>query len=110
MDEEQKTKLRVRIENEIALCNENISRLEVSVSPIAPDNAVGRLSHMGGIIDQSVSNAMLDQNRDKLVMIEQALKKIDQPGFGKCVACGSDIPIERIMAIPECIRCVRCAS
>lgn len=75
MNEKKKTELKQRIKNEITLCKENIGRLKVSANPIAPDNAVGRLSRMGGIIDQSVSNAMLDQTRDKLVMLELALNE-----------------------------------
>src|SRR3989339_598906 len=105
MNDEQKSEIRTKIEKEIAECREGIARLEKSAKPIAPDNAVGRLSRMGGIVDQGVSNATLEQNRQKLMMLEQALKNIDKPGFGKCALCGCPIPVERLLAVPECTLC-----
>ncbi|WP_407944216.1 TraR/DksA C4-type zinc finger protein [Marinifilum fragile] len=32
------------------------------------------------------------------------------PKFAICIRCGSEIPIGRIMIMPESKKCVRCAS
>ena len=48
--------------------------------------------------------------RARLAELDSALALIDQDGFGRCVACGKPIGIERLMARPESVRCVTCAA
>ena len=110
MNDKEKAEIKKKIEKEIKDCREGIVRLKRSSKPIAPDNAVGRLSRMGSIVDKGVNDAMIEQNEHKLAKLEESLKNIDRPGFGKCELCGCDIPVGRLMAIPECTLCVKCAS
>ena len=110
MRDNERAEIKRKMEKEMYDCNENIASLSKSAKPISPDNAVGRLSRMGSIADQGVNNAMLEQSKQKLTMLRLALKKIDMPEFGKCQLCGCEIPLGRMMAIPECALCVKCAS
>jgi DnaK suppressor protein len=87
-----------------------VERLEESAKPIAPDRALGRITRADGMNDQAVSSAALERNRARLYQLESTLDRIDRPGFGDCVACGRPIPVERLLALPESTRCVRCAS
>lgn len=54
---------------------------------------------------------MLDR-RDSLELeeINQALQRIDKGEYGVCVACGDDISLERIKAIPFADKCIHCES
>ncbi|MDP2684746.1 MAG: TraR/DksA C4-type zinc finger protein [bacterium] len=49
----------------------------------------------------------LEVNLEK---IDNALEKIDNDDFGKCIKCGNDIKIERLIAYPEAEVCMSCAS
>jgi DnaK suppressor protein len=110
MEQDDKTELRRRIDEELTACRRDIVRLEESARPVAPDKALGRLTRMESLNDQGISNAALSQKRERLYQLEKALEHIDRPGFGRCAVCGRAIPWERLMALPESTRCVTCAG
>lgn len=45
--------------------------------------------------------------RALLTEIEQALERMDNGTYGKCVVCGQPIPEKRLEAIPWAARCVK---
>ena len=55
---------------------------------------------------ESLGNA----SADELVMIGQALKRIDSGEYFSCSICGEDIPAERLELLPFTTRCVSCAE
>jgi len=110
MNEQEKVTLRKRIEEDVAVCRQDIERLEESARPVAPDRALGRITRMESLSDQGISTAALRQNQERLYKLEQALEHIDRPEFGDCAVCGRPIPTERLMALPESTRCVACAA
>ncbi len=78
--------------------------------PIAPDNAIGRLSRMDAIGNLSINQATLADNRRKLTLLHKALGRVDDSEFGICVDCGEPIPVGRILIMPETNLCVHCAA
>lgn len=42
--------------------------------------------------------------------IDQALERLDAGTYGRCVMCGSDIPEERLRAVPWAALCVPCSA
>lgn len=42
--------------------------------------------------------------------IDQALVRIDSGQYGRCEACGKDIPESRLEALPTGTRCLACAQ
>jgi DnaK suppressor protein len=78
--------------------------------PIAPDNAIGRLTRMEAISSQCISVASLKSSKVKLSQLEKALEKIDLPEFGICIRCANSIPQGRIMLMPESVVCVTCSE
>ena len=87
-----------------------IASLVETSKPVAPDNAIGRLSRMEALNDRAVSEASLNAARHKLSRLENALGKVDQPDFGICVNCDKPIPSGRILLVPEATLCVPCAE
>jgi DnaK suppressor protein len=110
MDKSEKKKIRKIIEKEISETQEIIIRLEDLTKPIAPDNAIGRLSRMEAINTKSVNEAALGKARRKIGKLRVALGNIEEPEFGTCYECGEKIPIGRILLMPEAIMCVSCAE
>jgi DnaK suppressor protein len=103
-------KLKNRIEAAIIEEKSLIKNLVEASNPVSPDNAIGRLTRMEAISSRGVSEASLNSAREKLAKLEKALGKIDQPGFGVCIRCNKQIPLGRIMALPENTLCVPCAE
>ena len=54
--------------------------------------------------------ALLEQARQHLAAIDEALRRLDQGGYGRCEVCGQPIAPERLAARPTASRCVACAG
>ena len=110
MNPDERQALKQKIEEEIAAQQELIASLTETSKPVAPDNAIGRLSRMEALNDRAVSEASLNSAQTKLSRLETALGKVDDPDFGLCAACGLPIPHGRILLMPEATLCVPCAE
>ena len=110
MNSEERQELKRNMEETIAAQRTLIASLAETSKPVAPDNAIGRLSRMEALNDRAVSEASLNAARHKLSGLETALDKVDQPDFGICVGCDSPIPPGRILLMPEATLCVPCAE
>ena len=51
---------------------------------------------------------LAESGSSELAQIDKALGKIEEGDYGKCEACGSDIPWARIEAVPYATLCVQC--
>jgi RNA polymerase-binding transcription factor DksA len=58
------------------------------------DDLLERLSHAG---------------RAEVILIEAALKRIQEGTYGMCLKCGQRIPEKRLRALPEAESCLDCA-
>ena len=102
--------LKEKILNHVAETKSKIIDYEELCLPIAPENAIGRVSRMDAINNKSVVEAALRSARRKLEKLETALQKINDPAFGNCTVCKRNINPKRLMLMPESNRCVNCAS
>lgn len=50
------------------------------------------------------------KEKDKLEMLNNALKRIEDGSYGKCIDCKEEINEERLTAIPYTLRCVYCMT
>ncbi len=110
MDKTARTEMELLLIDEIAEAEEKISEIEKLVRPVAPDNALGRLSRMEALSDKAVNEAALGNARVRLHELEVALTRVWNSEFGICVACGNPIPMERLLLMPQSPQCVKCAS
>ena len=106
----ERQELKRNIEEAIEAQKTLIASLSETSKPVAPDNAIGRLSRMEALNDRAVSEASLNAARHKLSRLETALGKVDHPDFGICLGCDNPIPPGRILLMPEATRCVPCAE
>ena len=110
MNLEERQQLKRIMEEAIKAQRTLIDSLAETSKPVAPDNAIGRLSRMEALNDRAVSEASLNAARHKLSRLETALGKVDQPDFGICLGCDQPIPPGRILLMPEATRCVPCSD
>jgi DnaK suppressor protein len=52
--------------------------------------------------------ALRDRADQQLVLVEEALQRLDAGTFGTCVRCGRPIAEERLEALPWAARCIEC--
>ncbi|NNC84382.1 MAG: hypothetical protein HKN79_12475 [Flavobacteriales bacterium] len=110
LDPKKKSELKDLILSTIEEVKEEIKELKELTKPIAPENAIGRVSRMDAINNKSINEAALRQTEVKLRKLETALEKVGEEFFGLCGACGQEIPVGRLMLMPESVFCVQCAE
>ena len=110
MQEAEKEKLAGQIREKIETVKEDIVSYAELTQPVAPDDAIGRLTRMDAIGNKSINEAALREARNTLAKLERALKMIEQPGFGLCRECEEPIPLARLTIMPESDMCVDCAE
>lgn len=109
MTDSERRELKLKIEASILDTEASIAELVELTKPIAPENAIGRVSRMDAINNKSINEAALNQARAKLDKLRFALDKCDEPEFGSCKRCGNPIPMGRLILMPESLYCVNCA-
>lgn len=111
MIEQELKELRTIIDERIQETREEIEHLKELTKPVAPDNAIGRLSRMDAINNKTINEASLRENLSKLKKLERAQERVREDGeqFGDCSKCGEMIAFGRLKFMPWTSKCVRCA-
>ncbi len=110
MEAKHKAELRAIIANKLQAVKEDIAAYRRLAKPVAPDNAIGRLTRMEAISSQGINEAALSKALAALYKLENALSKIDHSDFGRCRECEEPIPLARLKVLPEADLCVPCAE
>ena len=110
MTREQREKLREHMRDKIGVLKKDIVSYKELARPVAPDNAIGRLTRMEAISSKGIHEAALRKAEHTLSRLERALQMIDDPDFGSCIQCEEPIPFKRLLALPESVLCVQCAE
>lgn len=59
-------------------------------------------------LSEDISLKQLSAHRDKLIKIDEALRKINDNTYGLCEDCGDEISVERLKIIPFASYCRDC--
>ncbi len=58
---------------------------------------------------EKMMSALVSSNYESnLERIDAALERIQEDQFGKCVVCGTEIPLPRLEALPFTLYCINC--
>ena len=109
MNKEERSELKEIIFKRISETEDEVEHLKELTKPVAPDNAIGRLSRMDAINNKSINDASLRENRSKLQKLERAMSNIEEENFGNCAKCGEEIAFGRLKFMPWTTKCVNCA-
>ena len=52
--------------------------------------------------------ALRDRSTEQLVLVEEALARLEAGTFGTCVRCGRPVGADRLEALPWAARCIDC--
>ena len=85
-------------------------RVRVESAPVAPDDAIGRLSRMDAMQQAQMAKANELSAGLRLRLVHRALEQMDQGEFGLCRSCEETIEWARLRARPESPMCLRCQS
>ena len=101
--------LREELHGEISRFEKNTLHKNMKESTGEISNHTTHPADMSADIDEYEKAYMLASQEGKiLVLILQALERIEDGSFGNCVECGEPITIDRLKAIPYTPYCVSC--
>ncbi len=109
METEERKKIHEYLISEKAKVLVKIEELKELSQPIEPDCAIGRVSRMDAINNRGISEAALQKAQEKLKKINISLSSINDDNFGKCIHCGEEIAIQRLLLMPGSL-CIKCAQ
>ncbi len=108
LDPQKIQTLKEVIKESLHKIEKDIGDLKESAKPVAPDNAIGRLSRMEAIGQKSVKDASLRRAEMRRQKLLETLKRIDKEDYGVCVECDEPIEWARLKSLPESVICVSC--
>lgn len=74
-------------------------------------NIVGDSADEASInVSQNILNLTNSKNKQTLMAIEAALRRIEEKTYGVCVSCGVEINKERLDTLPWATMCIRCKN
>ena len=110
MTPEEKKEIKTEIKNRIIAAEKASKTLLEQTVPVKPSVALGRLTRMDAIQQKNMAEENLRTNKILISNLKHTLENIDNPDFGICVRCKKNIPLGRILIVPETKVCVQCAS
>ena len=110
MDKVQLKEIQQKLLSEIETTQLKVDKYTELCRPIAPENAIGRVSRMDAINNKSVVEAVLLETKNKMSQLKAIQKRITDTDFGTCINCKQIIPFERLMIRPHSKFCVNCAQ
>ena len=77
---------------------------------VAPDQMTygSQAAAASQVFAQQRDLALRDRADHQLVLVNEALARLEAGTFGTCVRCGRPIPDERLEALPWAPRCIDC--
>jgi DnaK suppressor protein len=77
------------------------------------DSELAHLDNHPGDLGSETHDEELDQTtaiflEEEERRIEEARRALADGSYGRCNGCGRDIPAERLLAVPEAVRCLDC--
>ena len=58
--------------------------------------------------EREFSLNLASSEREALLEIDEALKRIDEKTYGKCLSCGKKVGKGRLLAVPHAKLCLKC--
>jgi DnaK suppressor protein len=111
LSDEQVAGLQHELERQLARLEKSMKVTDQALRTVELDQtAVGRLSRMDSLQNQSLSKGLREREVVRLSQIRQALTRVENGTFGICTVCEGAIPFERLFVFPEAPECADCVG
>jgi DnaK suppressor protein len=97
MIEERKTELEIIIRAEIEKITQKLEDMKSFTEPVAPDDAIGRISRMDAINNKTIFDASQRNLKNRMMQLEQSLNRLNDDEFGICIHCYQSIPFNKAL-------------
>ncbi len=105
MNQENLTTFKERLER---LKNEILLLIQDEEDSTVTREALDDIDHTSDMLAREMGSMLSKNHKTNLMKVEQALKRIKEKNYGKCMECSTDIPVARLQVLPFAELCVRC--
>lgn len=106
---DQLADFRAEIERQLAKLEKSMAVSDEATATVELDQAaVGRLSRMDSLQNQSMAENLAERERARHARLRGALERIDAGTYGICEGCDGPIAPGRLFVVPEALTCGRC--
>ncbi|TDD96154.1 TraR/DksA family transcriptional regulator [Flavobacterium cellulosilyticum] len=102
--------IRLKVVAEIEKTEKTITKLEELSKPVTSTDAIGHVSRMNSINNDTVLAIPLNNAKIKLASLNKVMAQIGTDDFGKCLKCHKPIALGRILFRPQSLLCIKCAK
>ncbi len=111
LTETQIAEFRDELERQLAKLEKSMTVTDEALKTVELDQgAVGRLSRMDSLQNQSLAKSLRERESVRLALIREALRRLDAGTYGVCITCGAPVAEERLFVFPESGTCARCGG
>ena len=102
---------RNELERQLAKLEKSMTITDEALKTVVLDQgAVGRLSRMDSLQNQSLAKGLRERESVRLALIQEALRRLEAGTYGVCSACGGQVAAERLFVFPESGTCAHCGD
>lgn len=106
---DQLTELHADLDRQLVRLIKSMEVTAAALEPVKLDQtAVGRLSRIDSLQNQSLARSLGEREQVKLAQIQEALQRMEQGTYGNCTGCGAPLPFQRLSVFPEAPTCAGC--
>ena len=111
LTEAQIAELRDELEGQLAQLGKSMIVTDEALRTVELDqSAVGRLSRMDSLQNQSIAKSLRGRESLRLVLIQDAIRRLDEGTYGVCTVCGAGVAFGRLFVFPESPTCAPCGT
>ena len=108
MTQEERQQIIEVINSDINKLTQKIAELKEFTAPVAPDDAIGRISRMDAINNKSITEVSMRNLQTRLEQLQKISQVVNEKDFGLCLKCHKPIAFERLKIRPEIRLCAGC--
>ncbi|MFN8241622.1 MAG: TraR/DksA C4-type zinc finger protein [Bacteroidales bacterium] len=109
MTAHEKEEIRVNIARELESLERSITTFAELVEGEVQSDANDWFTTKESNPSKEMNEYAIGKARKRIIMLKEVLGRIDDPSYGTCSVCGSQIPFGRMKAIPATTRCMNCS-
>ena len=106
---EEQIELEIRARKDLEDLREKATSEEIDPQAVAVDVAIGRLSRLDSMQMEEVRKDAARRRNQRIHELQQALRRMDEGGYGICESCQGWISYARLEQKPEADLCGECA-
>ena len=106
---EQRAELEDELARQLARLEKSMKLSDQAAQTVELDQtAVGRLSRMDSLQNQSMAKNLAERERTKLALLLKAVERMQEGTYGICTECGAEVAYGRLVIFPETPTCAAC--